>query len=354
MGRKAVLDTDTIDSVSPSPEPSLITSLPKANLHVHAEADARLARLLARRTGAPPDMTALIAATLALPPGMARLAHMFADNPSMTEAQKSVTENIVAHFEDLLEEDARDGAILVEVRFGRPPTSLCAILPLFREAERRVRARYPRFRAELLAMLQLGWSRAELETKIEDCVRAARVGLAGVDFIPAPYDREADWTDAYRWAARLADAGLGITAHAGEFAMANMAAAIKTPGLTRLGHATYAVRDPRLMDALCASGITVECCPTSNVILGSASSYVEHPIRQFTAHGIPVTINSDDPVHLCTTIGQEYAAMAMADIAPADLLSFTRNAVCASFTSDERRGSLLAEVERWDDQLGCN
>ncbi len=346
--------TATIDSTSSSPEPSLIASLPKANLHVHAEADARLARLLARRTGAPsPDMTALLAATLALPPGMARLAQMFADNPSTTGAQQSAPENIIAHFEDLLEEDAREGAILVEVRFGRPPISLCAVLPLFREAERRVQARHPRFRAELLAMLQLGWPRAELETKIEDCVRAARVGLAGVDFIPAPYDREADWTDAYRWAARLADAGLGITAHAGEFATANLAAAIKMPGLTRLGHATYAVRDPRLVDALCASGVTVECCPTSNVILGSASSYAEHPIRQFATHGIPVTINSDDPIHLCTTIGLEYAAMAATDIAPSDLLSFTRNAVCASFTSDERRAGLLAEVEGWDNRPGC-
>lgn len=348
-------DTDTLASPLSPLDSSLIASLPKANLHVHAEADARLARLLGRRTGASPtDMTALIAATLVLPPGIPRLAHMFAERPATTDAQKAVPENIIAHFEDLLEEDARDGAILVEMRFGRPPTSLSEILPLFREAERRVQARYPRFRAELLAMLQLGWSRAELEAKIEDCIRAAGAGLAGIDFIPAPYDLEADWTDTYRWAARLADAGLGITAHAGEFATANLAAAIKTPGLTRVGHATYAARDPHLIEALCASEVTVECCPTSNVILGSASSYAEHPLRQFATYGIPVTINSDDPIHLCTTIGREYAEMAATGIAPSDLISFTRNAVRASFTSDERRADLLAEVEGWRARLGCN
>ncbi len=33
-------------------------------------------------------------------------------------------------------------------------------------------------------------------------------------------------------------------------------------------------------------------------------------IRQFAAPGIPVTLNTDDPQYVCTTIGREYAARA--------------------------------------------
>ena len=65
----------------------------------------------------------------------------------------------------------------------------------------------------------------------ETCLRARDQGLAGIDFIPDPLDTEADWTVAYRWAERAAEAGLGITAHAAEFSTANLTAA-----LLRAGH----------------------------------------------------------------------------------------------------------------------
>ncbi len=269
-------------------------------------------------------------------------------------------EDIIAKVADLLEEGAADGAVLVEVRFGAAGLALMRpdFMALFREAERRVQGRYPRLRAEAIGYLGLVSDPARLpatERQLDACLRLARDGLGGVDFRVDPYDTEADpalWATAYRWAGRAGDAGLGITVHAGEFSTANLAAALRVPGVTRIGHAVYAAADARLLESLARSGATVECSLSCNVILGAAPSYEAHPIRQFVEAGIPATLNTDLPVHACTTIGREYAIAAALGFTPAELLAFTRNAIQASFTTPARRAALLAELRAWGGPAG--
>jgi adenosine deaminase len=149
----------------------------------------------------------------------------------------------------------------------------------------------------------------------------------------------------YRVAERAAACGLGVTAHAGEFSAANIIAALRTPGLTRLGHAVYAASDPRLLDAVAENDATVECSLSCNVVLGAAPSYAEHPIRRFTERGIPVTLCTDNPVQVCTTIGREYALAHALGFTPAELLGFTMNAIRASFLPPERKQEVLALAE---------
>jgi len=136
--------------------------------------------------------------------------------------------------------------------------------------------------------------------------------------------------------------------HAGEFSTANLAAALRVPGASRIGHAVYAARDPRLLELLVKSGVTVECCPTSNVVPGAVALYEELPIRRFVEAGIPVTLNTDNPLRLCARIGREYAVGAALGFSPAALLGFTRNAVRASFTTESRRTELLSVLAAWE------
>jgi adenosine deaminase len=322
-----------------------IAAIPKADLHVHAEAAPRLARVIARRAGRPPpDMRDAVRALLDVPPGMPRLIKMAVPPQPETEALDAEPENFIARVADLLAEGAADGAILIEVRFGGRTILRPDFMPLFREAERRVRERYPRFVAEAIIVLVQAYTDEQIEQCLTICERGAGEGLAGVDFLSSPYDTEADWTAIYRWAERAAAVGLGITVHAGEFSTANLAAALRVPGVTRLGHAVYAARDPRVLDAMARSGVTVECALTCNVLLGATASYEEHPIRQLIAHGIPVTLNTDDPVRVGTTIGREYAIAAALGFSPAELRGFTHNAVRASFTTAERRAAPLSEL----------
>ena len=95
------------------------------------------------------------------------------------------------------------------------------------------------------------------------------------------------------------------------------------------------------------SGVTVEFSLSCNVVLGAVPSYEAHPIRRFVEHGIPVTLNTDNPVRIATTIGREYAIAAALGFSPADLLACTRNAIRASFTTAERRAALLADLDTW-------
>ncbi|MGH2367691.1 MAG: hypothetical protein ACRDI2_05780, partial [Chloroflexota bacterium] len=287
-------------------------------------------------------------------PGYARLERIFQPDGTLGVDRDldNDSEVFVTRVAEVLEEGAADGAVLLEVRFGsdrlvaRPDFMAC-----FRDAERRVQARYPRLRAEAIGYLnvrgQPGWIEQQ-ERLLEACLQARRDGLGGIDLRVDPYDVTTDpalWSVAYRWAERAAQAGLGVTVHVGEFSTASVPAALRVPGLRRIGHGTHIASDPRLLEQLARSGATLECSLTCNVVLGSAPSYERHPIRQLVNYGIPVTLNTDLPVHVCTTIGREYAVASALGFSPTNLLALTRNAVEASFTAPERRAALLSELD---------
>lgn len=91
--------------------------------------------------------------------------------------------------------------------------------------------------------------------------------------------------------------------------------------------------------------LTRHCSLSCNVVLGAVPSYEDHPIRQFLASGIPITLNTDNPVRIWTTIGREYAIAAALGFSSTELMAFTRNAIQASFTSAERRKALIDEMD---------
>lgn len=338
-----------LDPLGRFPIDPIIAALPKADIHLHQEWSPRLDRVLARKDGRPAyDWVGWVRELMAeTPPGMPRLAQLASVFPAPLELDAEL-ENVIARLEDALEEGAADGAILVEVRFGGATALLQPnFMDLFREAERRVCERYPRLRAEAIYTLLMQDETERRERVVSACLRAARAGLSGIDVLYAPYAADATWQPMYEVAARAVDAGLGITAHAGEFSTANIEAALRMPGLTRLGHATCAASDSHLLDLIGERGITVECCLTSNVILGATTSYEAHPIRTFVEHGISVALCTDDPVQLATTIGREYALAHALGLSYAQLVECSANAIRASFAPPERKAALLSALRGW-------
>jgi adenosine deaminase len=326
-----------------------LATLPKADLHVHQEQSPRIDRVLARVQGRPTyDWRGWAERLMAEnAPGAARLQYIGVVLPNTLDAD-AADAIFVARVADLLEEAAADGAVLVEARFGNATILRPNFMELFCEAEHQVQQRYPQLRAEAIATLLLWLDPEQIERIVAGCIHAANEGLRGIDLLYQPYDTEADWTAAYRIAERAAAAGLGVTAHAGEISTANIAAALRTPGLTRIGHATHAAADPGLLELLAQSGATVECSLTCNVLLGAAASYDEHPIRRFVEYGIPVALCTDNPVQVSTTIGREYAIAHTLGFTLAELLGMTRNAVQAAFTTSTRRQVLLQELDEWN------
>ena len=105
-------------------------------------------------------------------------------------------------------------------------------------------------------------------------------------------------------------AGLGCTIHAGEWAGADsVRAALELP-ITRIAHGVRAIEDADVIYELEARGTVLECCPTSNVVLGVFPSYEEHPLPQLRAAGVRVTLGSDDPPYFGATIEGEYEVCA--------------------------------------------
>ena len=117
------------------------------------------------------------------------------------------------------------------------------------------------------------------------------------------------------------------------------------PGITRIGHGVYAAASDELLRQLVDSGVTVECCLTSNAVLGAVPSLEEHPVRDFVEAGVPVTLCTDDPVRLYTSIAREYELAKSLGFGDDDLRTFTRDGVLASFTSPERKSSILGLLD---------
>ena len=322
-----------------------LSDIPKVDIHRHAETYAHLDRLRASRSNQPPyNWEDSLERLSELPAGMARLERL---NGTLAtdELDTLAVDDEAFHLwvSAMLEDAARDGAVLVEIRFGVGDGLIADRMDLFQESERCVREQYPYFCAEAIGVVNL--SGAKETEAFQTCIRARDKGLAGIDIIPSPYVSEADWTAAYTWAECAAESGLGISAHAGEFSTANLAAALRLPGVSRVGHAVHAAATDELMREIVDSGVTVECCLSSNLLLGTVPSLDKHPIHAFVRAGVPVALGTDDPVRLCTDIGREYEQAAKMGFEMDDLKAFTRQGILSSFTSQERQAALMDYLE---------
>ncbi len=323
--------------------PPEVAQLPKADIHIHAERSPRLDRILAKRDSREPYDWVAWAKNLMqdYPAGAERLERISPVFEHILDADQD-PENFIARNLDILEEATKDGAILTEVRYGRDLADVPNCLDLLQEAERRVQNNYPDFRMGVIPFIFLSWDKTKLDRIIPMYIDWAQAGLIyGADVFTIPYAEEADWTEAYHIADKLASAGLGITVHVAEVSPANLESALKTPGLTRLGHATHAGYHPHLTEKIAKSGVTIECSLSCNVILGASQSYETHPIRTFVSAGIPVALCTDDPVQMSTTIGREYAIVHQLGFSIPELLDCTKNAIQVAFIDDKQRRHLL-------------
>ena len=162
--------------------------------------------------------------------------------------------------------------------------------------------------------------------------------LAGDEagYPPEPY------AEAYRIAAA---AGLGCTVHAGEWAGADsVRGALELP-VTRISHGVRAIEDPALVDELARRQVTLEVCPTSNVVLGVFPSFAEHPFPVLREAGVPLTLGSDDPPYFGASVGGEYAiAREHFGLSDDELLGLTRTAIAASFAEPALRDHLMTRL----------
>jgi adenosine deaminase len=154
------------------------------------------------------------------------------------------------------------------------------------------------------------------------------------------------FADAYEVAAQ---AGLGCTVHAGEWAgPESVRGALELP-VTRISHGVRAIEDPGLVRELAERSIVLECCPTSNVALGVFESYDAHPLNALREAGVRVTLGSDDPPYFGASVGGEYqVARERFGMGEHELREVTRTAIDASFAEPELRAALRQRLGTHD------
>ena len=140
--------------------------------------------------------------------------------------------------------------------------------------------------------------------------------------------------------------GFLCTAHVGEFgSFETIQEAIKNFPLKRIGHGVQAIHSKEVIAMLKDHDIALEISPSSNVKFGLFSSLEAHPVSQFLDQGVSISLNSDDPPFIPTTVGLEYARVQKAfHFDDGTMTRITKMAIQAAFVDDATKQKLFAQV----------
>jgi len=172
---------------------------------------------------------------------------------------------------------------------------------------------YPQVRAGLILMMDRTFTAEQNMVIVEKAIKYMPRGVVGIDIAgPRPNGARYDYTQIREQVELARDAGLGVTIHVGEeggdFGVQETAEVVESLRPDRLGHGILARRDPALMETIRAAGITLEICPTSNLLTKALANEdeVRETFRTFVEHGVPFTIATDGPEMMRTHLRDEF------------------------------------------------
>lgn len=335
-------------SSEPHPDDAFIARIPKVELHVHLETSLRLRRLAeGQNVGDPPVVVPHLVADPMKFTGYDRLRRVrYLGRAGMIPDSLYTPENLKQITWELLREAHGQNIRYLELRVGgRRAFNLLGVRGVVesihaacREAEETLGIRCG---IVLTAVRERGPE--EAAKLAEEAASLREYGVVGFDLA----GDEANYPPALftRASAIAREAGLGVTVHAGEFAgPASIWTAIYHLGASRIGHGFRAVEDPSLLEVLREQRIALELCPTSNLRLGLASKE-SYPLRRFLEAGVPITLNSDDPLLLGMDLTRElqFARRAFG-LTREEILSLMETAAQAAFLPQEAREHLLRAI----------
>jgi aminodeoxyfutalosine deaminase len=324
----------------PSRQPTIVDSLPKAELHLHLEGSIR------------PETAAELAARHRVEISSDEIAarYEFTDFAGFIESFKWVT-SLLREPRDyalitrhLLEELIHQNVVYAEITISagvmllRNQNIEANLVAICETAEN---LSYERIRT--------GW--------ILDCVRqfgaepamqiarvAARFQASNVAAFGMGGDELALPAAAFRPAFDFARSqGLHLVCHAGEIGgPESVRQAVEVLGAERIGHGIAVVHDPALAESLAARRIVLENCLTSNIATGAlakqtgapSATVADHPLKKLLDAGSLVTLSTDDPAMFSTDLLTEYSRAASLGLSPQQLLHLAEQSFRAAFLPD--------------------
>jgi adenosine deaminase len=220
---------------------------------------------------------------------------------------------------------------------------------------------HPEFMVNFIIMATRHKSRDELADHVDAAVlysqtsqtRGARVvgfDLAGQEEEYDPAIFQDDFMPLHRHF-------LNITIHAGEMADEDKIwQALYLLHAKRIGHGLKLRDNRKMMDFVRDHGLALEMCPSSNYQTNEFLFFPEkkqnqnkiYPLTDYLAHGIEVTINTDNRFISHTTMSGEYwqaAAMSQGGLSKWQILKLLRSSFQASFLPKDEKDILLKKID---------
>jgi adenosine deaminase len=169
------------------------------------------------------------------------------------------------------------------------------------------------------------------------CVTGFGLGGDEVNFPPKLFKK------AYEIAA---GGGLDCTVHAGEWVDASgMQEAMEHLPIKRIGHGVHAIKSPETIAMLKDKNIALEVCPTSNISFGIFEDFSSHPFPKLLDSGLKLSINSDDPPFVNTTLAQEYTRVQEAYQYSDEVMNdITKMAIDFAFVDEKTKNKLKMKI----------
>jgi adenosine deaminase len=323
-------------------------NLKKAELHVHLEGSISpdLALKLAKRN----KLT--LPSGLIAPDGTSYLSKDFLDFLKVYDTLAAVIKVPQDYYDitfDYLRTNAQEHAIYVEMMYSPDHAEQSSGIPS-REHLAAIQQAIDDAKEQFDIVGRI-INTAVRHFGVDACERVAR--QAGIDRFPCVtgFGLGGDeakfppklFTKAYQIAA---DSGLECTVHAGEFDTARgMVEAMEYLPIKRIGHGVNVIHSPETMAMVKERGIALEVCPTSNIFLGLFKDMNSHPFPKLYDAGIKVSISSDDPPFMSTTLAQEYQRVQESYQYSDDTMNkITKMAIEAAFVDEKTRAELLSKI----------
>jgi adenosine deaminase len=339
--------------VHPRFDPDSFRGLPKAELHQHLDGSMRPATAVELATEAGVDLSLEEAVRR-----MAAPAHCGSQAALLTYFDLPISllqtpEALRRVARELADDLAADGVRYAEIRWA-PRLHLERGLSV-REVIEAVAQGVTEAPAPHIGLIVTAMRSHPPAANVLLAKTAAEVGPPVVGFdLAGP---EAEYPAPPHAAAFIAasEAGLALTAHAGEVAGSEGIREVLAFGVQRIAHGVTAVDDPELVAMLRERDVTLDMCPTSNVQTGAAPSIEEHPLGRLHRSGVSVTLATDELTVSGTSLSDEYSRVTTAQgLLPSEVAEIALNGFRRAFAPRAVIDPLLAEAadawQAWADR----
>ncbi len=116
----------------------------------------------------------------------------------------------------------------------------------------------------------------------------------------------------------------------------------------RIAHGVLAADDDELLQELIDNRICLDVCPSSNFLLRVVPSLASHPLSKLCKRGVACTINSDDKLLFGCDLAEEFELCRVElGISDEELANCARNSFRFSCAPEDVIENGLADIEKW-------